>query len=102
MASTETIVKVEGLAIDFLAPLLLADLRLVPQRRHREAVLKGDVPSPLAVPSGCRFHRRCEMAQEICRTVAPPVKTFGQDHESACHFADEVVAAWRSTGGSPA
>ena len=45
------------------------------------------------------FHPRCAMAQEICRTVEPPVKTLGPGHESACHFADDVLASWRSTGG---
>ena len=97
MGETETIFS--SPAHPYTQGLMKAVPRLVPARRHREAVLKGDVPSPLAVPSGCRFHPRCAMAQEICRTVEPPVKTLGPGHESACHFADDVLAAWRSAGG---
>ena len=82
--------------------LMKAVPRLVPERRHREAVLKGDVPSPLAVPSGCRFHPRCAMAREICRTTKPPVKTLAPGHESACHLADEALATWRRAVESPA
>ena len=97
MGETETIFS--SPAHPYTQGLMKAVPRLVPARRHREAVLKGDVPSPLAVPSGCRFHPRCAMAQEICRTVEPPVKTLGPGHESACHFADDVLASWRSAGG---
>ena len=98
MGETETIFS--SPAHPYTQGLMKAVPRLVPERRHREAVLKGDVPSPLAVPSGCRFHPRCAMAQEICRTVEPPVKTLGPNHESACHFAADAVAAWPSAGGS--
>ena len=98
MGETETVFS--SPAHPYTQGLMKAVPRPVPERRHREAVLKGDVPSPLAVPSGCRFHPRCAMAQEICRTVEPPVRTLGTDHESACHFADEVVATWRSAGES--
>ena len=97
MGETETIFS--SPAHPYTQGLMKAVPRLVPARRHREAVLKGDVPSPLAVPSGCRFHPRCAVAQEICRTVEPPVKTLGPGHESACHFADDVLASWRRTGG---
>ena len=89
MGETETIFS--SPAHPYTQGLMKAVPRLVPARRHREAVLKGDVPSPLAVPSGCRFHPRCAMAQEICRTVEPPVKTLGPGHESACHFAERRV-----------
>jgi oligopeptide transport system ATP-binding protein len=60
--------------------------RLIPQRRHRAAVLKGDIPSPLNIPSGCRFHPRCPKAQNICRQVDPPVVSPLPGHLAACHF----------------
>ena len=58
--------------------------------RHRKTwLLKGDVPSPIHPPSGCRFHPRCPLAEEVCRTQLPPFKRFGDSHQSACHFADQ-------------
>jgi oligopeptide/dipeptide ABC transporter ATP-binding protein len=66
--------------------LLKAVPRLIPERRHRAAVLKGDIPSPLAIPSGCRFHPRCPKAQDICRRIDPPVATIAPGHRAACHF----------------
>jgi len=66
--------------------LLKAVPRLVPERRHRAAVLKGDIPSPLAIPGGCRFHPRCPKAQDICRRDDPPVAAIAVGHLAACHF----------------
>jgi peptide/nickel transport system ATP-binding protein/oligopeptide transport system ATP-binding protein len=66
--------------------LLKAVPRLVPERRHRAAVLKGDIPSPLKIPPGCRFHPRCPRAGEICRNVDPPVVALAPGHLAACHF----------------
>jgi oligopeptide/dipeptide ABC transporter ATP-binding protein len=71
--------------------LLRAVPRLVARRRRREAVLEGEVPSPLEVPSGCRFHPRCPLARDICRTVDPQPKTLSATHACACHFAEETV-----------
>ena len=66
--------------------LLKALPRLVTRRRHRAAVLSGDVPSPMAVPSGCRFHPRCPRAADICRRVDPPTVERAVGHLAACHF----------------
>jgi oligopeptide/dipeptide ABC transporter ATP-binding protein len=71
--------------------LLRAVPRLVPERRRRHAVLQGEVPSPLDMPSGCRFHPRCPRAEAICRRVEPPEKRLSVTQVSACHFADEVA-----------
>jgi oligopeptide/dipeptide ABC transporter ATP-binding protein len=55
-------------------------------KRQRKPVTQGDIPSPLNIPTGCRFRTRCAMAQEICKTE-PPQVTVGAGHMSRCHFA---------------
>ncbi len=61
-----------------------------PFKRRERIILKGDVPSPINPPAGCRFHPRCWMARDICRTVEPVFELKAAGHWSACHFADEV------------
>jgi len=54
--------------------------------RREQIVLEGDVPSPVAPPSGCRFHPRCLYATEICTREEPPLVMHGsQGHLAACH-----------------
>jgi oligopeptide/dipeptide ABC transporter ATP-binding protein len=67
--------------------LLAAVPRLRTQKRHRQSVLQGDIPSPYNIPSGCRFQTRCPNAQAICRTVAPPTVSLSPTHLADCHFA---------------
>jgi oligopeptide/dipeptide ABC transporter ATP-binding protein len=67
--------------------LLRAVPRLVPGRVSEAAAVVGDPPSPVDIPSGCRFHPRCPIAQEPpCASEDPPLA--GPDgHVAACHFA---------------
>jgi len=62
-----------------------------PKIRRERIILKGDVPSPINPPSGCRFHTRCWLAQDICKQQVPAwrnVAPRGQtEHFVACHFA---------------
>src|SRR3989454_2512874 len=61
------------------------------EKRRRRIILSGDLPSPINIPSGCRFHTRCPMAQQICREVEPPFEAKeGHEHYAACHFSESV------------
>lgn len=66
--------------------LLAAVPRPDPTCRSRgEDLLAGELPSPVAPPSGCPFRTRCPYAQEICAQQVPPLQGEG-DHQAACHF----------------
>ena len=55
-----------------------------PALRGRAAVLKGDVPSPIHLPHGCRFHPRCAYAEEKCRKEEPELVKRKEDHWVRC------------------
>ncbi|MEE9253909.1 MAG: ABC transporter ATP-binding protein [Pseudomonadales bacterium] len=61
-----------------------------PTARRERIILKGDVPSPIHPPSGCRFHTRCPMANERCSREVPAVETIAEGHDVACHRWREV------------
>lgn len=66
--------------------LITAVPRSDPKAKRSEAVLKGEIPSPVNPPSGCRFHTRCpEYLGEICKKREPPIIDAGGGHLVACH-----------------
>jgi oligopeptide/dipeptide ABC transporter ATP-binding protein len=82
-------------------PYTIALLSAVPvadpsaRARQRRIILLGDVPSPVNPPSGCRFHTRCWLRQQLgdperCVTERPVVRELAPEHGVACHFAEEL------------
>jgi peptide/nickel transport system ATP-binding protein len=64
-----------------------------PEIRRKRIILRGDVPSPVNIPEGCRFHPRCWLYDRLgepeeCATVDPELREIGADHRAACHFAE--------------
>ena len=72
-----------------LSAIPVADI----DHQKERILLEGDVPSPINVPNGCRFHTRCQHCQQICKEKEPELKTYiedGKEHMVACHFADKA------------
>ncbi|GAU86252.1 ABC transporter ATP-binding protein [Bosea sp. BIWAKO-01] len=58
-----------------------------PDFKARRIILEGDVPSPTRVPSGCSFHTRCPLVQDICKAERPALRDVAPGQSAACHFA---------------
>ncbi len=61
-----------------------------PELKRDRIILRGDVPSPINPPKGCRFHTRCLYVQDICYKNEPELKEVKNDHVAACFFAETV------------
>ena len=78
------------------------------ERAKDGVAIKGELPSPVNPPSGCRFRTRCQFAQERCAAEEPELRVFGPGHVAACHFplqtptgAAADTAAMTSAGSEP-
>ncbi|WP_062048322.1 ABC transporter ATP-binding protein [Bacillus sp. JCM 19034] len=66
-----------------------------PEKKKERIILKGDVPSPIDPPTGCRFHTRCPFATEKCKTETPQLRAadyMKEGHQAACHYMEEIKA----------
>jgi peptide/nickel transport system ATP-binding protein len=59
-----------------------------PGANRARIILKGDVPSPVNPPKGCRFHTRCPFVFDRCRSEEPALRTIGEQHYAACHLVE--------------
>jgi peptide/nickel transport system ATP-binding protein len=66
----------------------------VTERNRKRQILVGEVPSPMNPPSGCRFHTRCPVAREHCKTAVPEWREISSGHHVACHAVG--VEGWET------
>jgi oligopeptide transport system ATP-binding protein len=95
------IATVEQLYRNARHPYTVALLSAIPQPdprlRRKRLVVKGDVPSPAAPPSGCRFHTRCWLREKLgnperCVVEEPALRPLEGGHLAACHYSEEISA----------
>jgi peptide/nickel transport system ATP-binding protein len=67
---------------------LLAEVPRLDRKRRTFVPIKGEIPSPLAPPSGCHFHPRCPRAMPRCSAEAPALREVATGRLSACHLND--------------
>lgn len=72
-------------------PYTRALLSAVPSFHKKDSniILKGDLPSPTDLPTGCKFHTRCQYCMEKCKEEEPELKTFYEQHRVACFLNDD-------------
>jgi peptide/nickel transport system ATP-binding protein len=69
------------------------------ERSKNGTVVRGELPSAIDPPSGCRFRTRCDRATELCAEEEPPLRLFGPGHQAACHHPLQEVAVSIGSAG---
>jgi len=87
-------------------PYTIGLLAVIPRMTFSEEgdapAVTGDPPSPLNIPSGCRFRTRCPLAEQICHDQDPELRAgaASASHLAACHFAFSAAGAAAPAGGA--
>ncbi len=90
------LVESEELYKNPLHPYTQALLTAIPEpdpeiaKKRNRIILKGEIPSPVNPPSGCKFRTRCPYAKDICAKQVPEFKDHGNGHYVACHFTGKL------------
>lgn len=79
---------------------LIASIPVIGGDRTRMDGIPGNAPSPLAWPTGCRFHPRCPKAMEICRETLPPMLEVASGHYVACHLYPMPISGTMPASGA--
>jgi oligopeptide/dipeptide ABC transporter ATP-binding protein len=77
-----------------------AEVEQARQKAKKESTVRGELPSALDPPSGCRFRTRCPRAEDLCAEVEPPMSDFGSGHIAACHFPVRTPVGLSVAGAS--
>ncbi len=72
------------------------------ERAKDEVGIRGELPSPVNPPSGCRFRTRCPRAKDLCATEEPLLRSFGGGHQAACHYPLQAPAGENGAGQASA
>jgi peptide/nickel transport system ATP-binding protein len=79
-----------------------ADVEVARTKATKVVTVRGELPSAINPPSGCRFRTRCPAAQDVCAQVEPPLTDFGRGHLAACHFPLQTPVTLSSAGSASA
>jgi len=74
--------------------LLTSNPEPIPRRKPKRIILKGEVPDPSNMPSGCKLYPRCPFAKEICKKGEPPLTEIKLGHLVRCHYPYAAQEAW--------
>ena len=86
--------------LGLLEAVPVADVETARAKASKEATVKGELPSAITPPSGCRFRTRCAAAQDVCAEVEPLLADFGDGHVAACHFPLQTPVTLAGAGSA--